>query len=72
MNNTHDVDNLHLRKLNAQTIKKQAIAYLVSGELAPELSEKIQNLKQQDSTISTMNALEILLDYVEREFRVLK
>lgn len=71
MNKTPDVANLHDRKLNAQTIKKQAMTYLVSGELGDELHEKIQNLKMQDSSISTMSALEILLDYVEREFRVL-
>lgn len=72
MNNTHDVDNLQDRKLNALTIKKQAMTYLISGELGHELHEKIQNLKMQDSNISTMSALEILLDFVEREFRVLK
>jgi hypothetical protein len=60
--------NFKERKLNALTIQVQAKTYLSTGVLESELDQKIKNLKQQDSKISIMNAIEILLDFAEREF----
>lgn len=60
--------NIEERTTNANAIRLEARIYLVTGKLEALLAQKVNALKDQDPSMSILDAIEILLDYVEREF----
>lgn len=60
------------RKANALELIADCKQYLSSNVLSVELQECIEALKVQDTSVTTLEAIEILLDYAEREMRAVK
>ncbi|MEA9358138.1 hypothetical protein SHI21_18030 [Bacteriovorax sp. PP10] len=58
---------LYQRKSKALKLVADCKQYISSKNATEELQERINALKAQDSALSTMETIVILLDYAERE-----
>ncbi len=59
------------RKQKLLKIKSDSTIYLSTGDLTEELESGVKNLKNQLPAISVLKAIEILLDYVERQLELI-
>lgn len=69
MKNSENNQNLFNRKQNVLEIKSDALKYISTGVLSNELEERIKKLEAQIPNLSKHEAIEILLDYTEREVK---
>lgn len=58
---------LYERKSKALKLVADCKQYITSKNITEELQERIDALKAQDTSLSTMETIVMLLDYVERE-----
>lgn len=63
---------LYQRKTRAHKIVADSKQYISSQILTEELKEHIDALKEQENTLSTFEAIVMMLDYAEREFLAIK
>lgn len=61
--------NLYKRKIQASKLVAECKHYISQKTILNELSHRIAALKDQDSSLTTTEAIVILLDYAERELR---
>lgn len=64
-----DTDSSSMRKINALKLASDCRQYLAGNKALLELNERIEALKLQDKSLSNHEAIEILLDYAERELK---
>lgn len=57
------------RRHRAQELTKECKRYIAGLTVSEELLERIEALKIQDRSLSSFGAVEVLLDYAEREQR---
>lgn len=60
---------LYKRKILASKLVAECKHYISNKTISNELRGRITALKDQDSSLTTTEAIVILLDYAEREFR---